>query len=297
MNTMTYFDEIRISYLFLTGDKVYLGSKSDCPDDMIYFTRDQLKQEHINPSVLKIAQKQKLTLEMWKKIENMNDLKSLQISRDLLPFDNVNLAHLNSLFLTSFINEKLLDKRKEHSWSQTQILPNVELFAFFERWHLIGDLAGLKPSNLPNLKYIQCDLDNKGKVLDIIRSFEKLIYLDVSNIKNSDILSAFESHKLKILRMNGFGGKFSFEKLHIHNSIEIISICNYKLEFDIERLLDLNIREVILYGCPKIINADALLKIKNLESLRIVDCKKSITNDLKVKLKNKNLNYLNIDFT
>ena len=46
-------------------------------------------------------------------------------------------------------------------------MPTVEFFSSFEL-KLFDDFAGLTSSNLPNLKWIECKLDKKGKLLEIL---------------------------------------------------------------------------------------------------------------------------------
>ena len=256
--TIPYYNEKRGVYLFPQGPKVFIG-KGMSRDD---FT----KVEYADLSGLSKADYKSKTLWIWESrdeipdaadlLARFPDLENLALSRDLIPFKKNGLDGLKSLYISGFRNGNPANRHENHLWLKEQIMPCVEFFKYLDRSHF-ADFAGLQPENLPNLKWIECDVDNKKDMLKLMEKFESVTAL----------------------------------------SVEILCINGYRQELDLGLLSGLQLKEIQLLNCPKITNAEALLEMESLESLFVLSCKNALSAELKLKLKEREFAHLDVDFT
>ena len=228
-------------------------------------------------------------------IEMFPNVEKLALSRDLVPFKKINLDTLKSFTLNAYHNANLANAPKNHLWLREQVMPNVEFFRSFIKQQA-DDFCGIAPENLPNLKWLECEMDNKKSMLKTIQSFKNVTALRASNVGKQDIFDAFEN-RLQILSISGRFAGFPMQKISSQTTLEILYINGYKQEFNMEWLLNLKLKEIQLLNCPKVINAEALLEMDCLESLFIMNCKNALSAELKLKLKERKFAHLNIDFT
>ncbi|MCL1983013.1 MAG: hypothetical protein FWG53_08015, partial [Clostridiales bacterium] len=220
-------------------------------------------------------------------------IESLYVSRDLIPFTKSNLAFLKSFIIRDFCDEGLSAKFQEHSWQADQILPNVKFYGCLDQKSI--DLVGMKPRNLPSLEWLECSLDEKNKVLDIISGFESLTALSLGNTRNQDLFEVMKN-KLKVLNLEILTRGFPLWKIADQTNLEILRINGYA-GLNMEWLLDLSLKEIQLFNCSNVTNAETLLEMMQLESLTVVSCRKALSKELKLKLKERELHFLDIDYS
>ena len=289
---LTYYSDRRMNHLFPQGEKICVGAEGG-RGDFIHLEYYDLINGTYQPRTLWIVEKEGKIPDIGDWIYRFPDIEAFHVSRDLVPFKKVNLENLKSFSLRTFQDENLICKYQEHLWLEDQVLPNVKFFYYFD--HKISDLCGLNPYNLPNLEWLECHLDAKGTTLEAISEFKTLTALSITTVWKHDVFGAF-NNQIKLLNLEGFSKGFPMMKISKQTNLEILRINSYKQEFDLEWLLDINLKELILLNCSKIINAEVLLKMKHLENLDILDCKKALSKELKSKLKEKGFNYLNIEY-
>lgn len=295
MNEVSYFDSMRKKHLSpqRQGEYIYISTEDMGEvEGVLHLRYSDFINGNYHPTRLHLDDKKRKIPRIDKWIGLFPHIEILALSRDLIPFQCTNLDNLRTFILSNFCDEKLLNRASDYSWAEYQIMPNVTFYLNAESQG-IYDIGGITSNNLPNLEWLQCNLDNKGNTLEIIREFKKLTSLDVNFVKNQDIFGAFDN-RLRVLAMGGFTKNSSLKEIRNQTNLEIICINGYKSEFDLEWLLDLNLKEIQLISCPNILNADCLLEMEYLESIYILDCKKSLSKNLKSRLRERTFVYLDI---
>ena len=96
-------------------------------------------------------------------------------------------------------------------------LPNITsiIFSFCHTASRISNLFGIHPHNFPNLRYLNCKLDKNGKILDYIKPFNHLSFLEVEHIGNNSLFDVIPD-QLKNLIIVDTGRDFQ-TKWHITN--------------------------------------------------------------------------------
>ncbi|MCL2527420.1 MAG: hypothetical protein FWE42_03290 [Defluviitaleaceae bacterium] len=291
-----YYNSRRINHLFPTGkgEKIYIGSEMG-RSDFIHLNYSELLNGDYIPCTLWLWLERNAMVNISDLANRFPSIESLYLFRDLIPFEKANLENLKTFSLGRFANKDSPKNLEHYQWNPEQILPNAKALFYMEKSHF--DLGGFLPSNLPNLEWLECHyLDDERLLLEKICQFDAVTSLSLSKVGNNDILGAF-NNRLKLLRLEGFGKKFSFDKIANQTSLEILYINGYKKEFDLMQLQNLKLKEIQLLNCSKIVNAEALLEMDCLESLFVLSCKNALSAELKLKLKERNFAYLNIDFT
>ena len=289
---MSYYSEKRIRHWFPDGEKVYIGVENEfLRNDFLHLRISELLNGNHKPKLLWIVEQRGKIPEISEWIGKFPTIEALMISRDLIPFGNVKLDNLRTFSLASFQNEHLADNYMDYLWLENQTLPNVAYFSYLDA--KLNDLGGLTPVNLPNLEWLECRLDEKGKKIEAICKFEHLKALSISSVRNYDVFSIM-GDQLEILSLSGFSKGFPMHRVTKFANLEVLSINGYRQDLDIEWLLDMNLKEIELRYCLKIINTEALLKMKSLENISIIDCKNALSCELKSILKERNYRIINI---
>jgi len=277
------------------GDHIYIGLETEHRGEVKCLNYNDFINGNYHPVELYLDDKRRKIPRLDEWIERFPNIEVLSLSRDLIPFRKINLDNLKSFILCNFCDEKLSKKAHKHLWLKEQVMPNVKFYLNVE-YQDIFDIGGIRFENLPNLEWLECRLDNKEKMIEIIYEFETLTSLDLSDVTNQDVFSAFRD-KLRILALTGASKKFPMKKIRNQTNLEIVYVNGYKSTFDMEWLLDLKLKEIHLISCPTVVNSECLLQMDYLESIYILDCKKALSKELKSRLKERNFKYLNIDYT
>jgi len=295
--TIPYYNEKRKGHLFPPGQNVYIGKDTSMPryHEFTHIDHNSLVASNHDAKTLWVMGDKEEIPNVGDLIEMFPNVERLALSRDLVPFKKINLGTLKSFTLNAYYNANLASAPKNHLWLREQVMPNVEFFRSFIK-RQVDDFCGIAPENLPNLKWLECEMDNKKSMLETIQSFKNVTALQANNVGKQDIFEAFEN-RLQILSMSGRFAGFPMQKISSQTALEILYINSYKQEFNMEWLLNLKLKEIQLLNCPKVINAEALLEMDCLESLHVLSCKNALSTELKLKLKERNFAYLSIDFT
>ena len=116
---------------------------------------------------------------------NEKDILSSNILGDLYKFRHLNVLSIPFFFDWSNLKKKIYQNTVSilkinipENFKQKHIdiicpdviLPNVKsiIFSFSSNSIRIDNLLGISPNNFPNLEYLNCRLDKKGKILDFI---------------------------------------------------------------------------------------------------------------------------------
>jgi hypothetical protein len=297
--TVPYYNEMikANSGIYEQGQKIFIGKSKYLPvgaDEFIHINHDDRVDINNQAKTLHIIGKKEDIPNAVELIGKFPNIEYLTISRDLIPFDKVNLDMVKSFSIHPCCDKNIDTNGESNLWLSEQILPNVEYFSFYSD-QPASDFCGITPKNLPNLKWIDCTIANK-KMLKTIQNFKTVIALSAKNVGKQDVFLAFEN-RLKTLKLSGRFAGFPMQKISSQTSLEILVINSYKSEFDMRWLLSLNLKEIQLINCLKVINAEALLEMDNLKSLFILNCKNALSSELKLKLKDRDFEYLEIDFT
>jgi len=294
-----YYNEMKKanSGAYKEGQKIFIGKSkySAVSDDFLFINHNNLIDTNNQAKTLHIYGSKDDIPNVSEIIGKFPNIEYLTISRDLIPFDKINLDMVKSFRVHPCCDEDIDISDKSNLWLNEQILPNVEYFSSFNG-QSASDFCGIRPDNLPNVKWIDCTIANKKETLKAIQNFKSVVALSVENVGKQDIFSAFEN-RLKILHLSGRFAGFPMQKISSQTSLEVLVINSYKLEFDMRWLLSVNLKEIQLINCLKVINAEALLEMDNLKSLFVLNCKNALSSELKLKLKDREFEYLDIDFT
>ena len=294
--TIPYYNEMRKERLFPHGQKVSIGKNKPMRDEFIHvISHNDLSDSDYLAKTLRVQISNDEATDMGALIEKFPNLEKLSISRNLIPFKKINLDKLKGLSLTAFYGKRIENEHGNNLWLKEQIMPNVEFLRCFDNQRA-SDFCGITPENVPNLNWLECTIDNKKEVLKAIQKFKNVTALQASNVGKQDIFEAFEN-RLQLLDISGRFAGFPMDKISSQTSLEFLWINSYKKEFDMEWLMNLNLKEIQLLNCPNVINAEALLEMNSLKSLHILNCKNALSSELKLELKDREFEYLEIDFT
>jgi len=277
------------------GQKIFIGRDTSLMSDgFTHINHDDFIESNSHAKTLWVAGSKCDIPDIGDLIEKFPNVEKLGITRDLVPFKKIDLSTIRAFTLNPYYDTNLANETENHLWLREQVMPNVEFFRSFNK-RQADDFCGITPENLPNLKWIECEVDNKKSMLKAIHSFKNVTALQAKNVGKQDIFDAFEN-RLQILSMSGRFAGFPMQKISNQTTLEILFINSYKQEFNMEWLLNLKLKEIQLLNCLNVINAEALLEMDCLESLFVLNCKNALPAELKLKFKERNFAYLNIDF-
>ncbi|WP_028592324.1 hypothetical protein [Paenibacillus massiliensis] len=289
--------DIRKRYLRPEGITVVVGEEKKQEDKIIYITKDELYRlvDELTPSKIVIDKGIGLeSKELLNIISTKKSLKFIRMPNDYLPLTNLPSDDVNALWINPFCDKELFNGYQEYSWDLEHVMPNVEFFSFMDgdgRY----DLAGVTSKAFPNLKWIECMLDKKGRTLETLQNFSNLSSVYLHEVWNHRIFSALKEHQIKRFRLEGFTRGFSFEDITNFTEVEVLKVNGYREHFDMQLLAKLPIKEISFISCIRMEHVDVLLQIPTLERLTIIDCKKPLTQEMKEVLKEKLL-VADVDF-
>lgn len=294
---MDYFEKSRVSYLLPKGKKILIGDNLPLRKGFIQLTKEQFinRVDELDPSVLwLVAENEGENCTITKFLSQTLSLKSLKISNDYLPLNDLFSSNLKAISLVNFTDRDLLERYEEFTWSSGQVLSNVEFFSFFD---LDGryDLGGISPTTFPALKWIECFIDKKGKTLDTIQGFSNLTTAYLQYVRKHDVFSILQDLDIKMLKLEGFDRGFSFQTINKLSNLEVLHLNGYRENLDLGLLANLQLKEVYILNCPKLEHSEALLQIPSLESIHVINCKKPLSEEVVNGLKDR-LQVVNIDF-
>jgi len=280
------------------GQKIFIGENKYLPvraDDFIHINHNDSFDINNDAKTLHIAGSKKDIPNVGELIGKFPNIEYLTISRDLIPFEKINLDMVKSFRIYPCCDASVATTDESNLWLSEQILPNVEYFCSYSN-QPSSDFCGITPENLPNVKWIDCTVANKKEVLQTIQNFKTVVALSAKDVGKQDIFSVFQN-RLKILGLSGRFAGFPMQKISSQTSLEILVINSYKSEFDMRWLSSLNLKEIQLINCPKVINAGVILEMDYLKSLFVLNCKNALSSELKLALKDRYFEYLEVDFT
>lgn len=217
-----------------------------------------------------------------------NILSSFNIAERLSAF-----KHLNALSIPAFLIGKLKDGDIPNSVSILKInitedikpndanflwsditLPNIKsiIFSFPSTAILFDSLLGIKPHNFPNLEYLNCRIDKKGKILNSINLFKSLTFLEVEFVGNHLLFKSISS-QLRVLIIVGASNKFQLSGISDIQSLEMVLLNGVRSDIDcsIFSLLP-KLNELAVWNSKKILNIEALLDCKQLKTISFINC-------------------------
>jgi len=219
---------------------------------------------------------------------NEKDILSSNILGDLYKFRHLNVLSIPSFLIGQLkkgdipnsvsilkinIPEKFKQKRIDIIRPDV-ILPNVKsiIFSFSSNSIRIDNLLGISPKNFPNLEYLNCRLDKKGKILDFIKPFKSLLFLEVEFVGNNPLFESI-SAQLKTLVIVGADHEFQINDISKIKNLEAILLNGIKSEINCSVFTFLsNLKELSIWNSKKIINIESLLNCKYLKNISVINC-------------------------
>ena len=215
-------------------------------------------------------------------IARFSSLKALQIPVQFLSLSEEQLPkHLISLTLDNLSRgEEQADKH--YSWNPLVKMENLECLRILGDDN--GDLLGISPEVVPNLKWIEVELFNPNTI-HIIKEFKCLEAAILGEVGNVDIFEHLNHLNLKIVSAKSPKKGFDYTKICYFKDLEIARLFSIKEEIDCAMFLQFpHLKELLLHQCKKLKNVETLLQIPTLKSLYIAEAN-GVEKKLKASLK------------
>ena len=215
-------------------------------------------------------------------IARLSSLKALQIPVQFLPLSEEQLPkHLISLTLDNLSREDN-PIGNHYSWNLLVKMENLECLRI--QGDDNGDLLGISPEVVPNLKWIEIDLFHRNTI-HTIKEFKCLEAAILGEVGNVDVFEYLKHLNLKIVSAKSPKKGFDYTKISYFKGLEIARLFSIKEEIDCTMFLQFpHLKELLLHQCKKLKNVETLLQIPTLKSLYIADAN-GVEKKLKVSLK------------
>lgn len=140
----------------------------------------------------------------------------------------------------------------------------------------VDNLFDITPRDLPNLEYLNCRIDKRGSVIDKIRSFKTLSFLEVEYSGDNNLFDAVSS-PLDSLVIVGSGRNFSLRNISRIDTLKRVLLNGMKCEIDcsVFSLLP-NLKELAIWNSKKLLNVEALFDSNKLRKLSLINCGKPL---------------------
>ena len=215
-------------------------------------------------------------------IARLSSLKALQIPVQFLPLSEEQLPKcLISLTLDNLSREEE-QAGKHYSWNPFVKMENLECLRILGNDN--GDLLGISPEVVPNLKWIEVDLFHRNTI-HTIKEFKCLEAAILGEVGNVDIFEYLKHLNLKIVSAKSPKKGFDYTKISFFKGLEIARLFSIKEEIDCTMFLQFpHLKELLLHQCKKLKNVEAFLEMSSLKSLYIADAN-GVEKKLKASLK------------
>ena len=215
-------------------------------------------------------------------IARLSSLKALQIPVQFLPLSEEQLPKcLISLTLDNLSREEE-QTDKHYSWNPLVKMENLEYLRILGNDN--GDLLGISPEVVPNLKWIEIDLFHRNTI-HTIKEFKCLEAAILGEVGNVDVFEYLKHLNLKIVSAKSPKKGFDYTKISYFKGLEIARLFSIKEEIDCTMFLQFpHLKELLLHQCKKLKNVETLLQIPTLKSLYIADAN-GVEKKLKASLK------------
>ena len=215
-------------------------------------------------------------------IARLSSLRALQIPVQFLPLSEEQLPkHLISLTLDNLSREDN-PMGNHYSWNPLVKMENLECLRI--QGDDNGDLLGISPEVVPNLKWIEIDLFHPNTI-HTIKEFKCLEAAILGEVGNVDVFEHLKHLNLKIVSAKSPKKGFDYTKISYFKGLEIVRLFSIKEEIDCAMFLEFpHLKELLLYNCKKLKNVETFLEMPVLKSLNIEDAK-GISKELKAFLK------------
>ena len=215
-------------------------------------------------------------------IARLSSLKALQIPIEFFPLSEEQVPkHLISLTIDN-LSRKEKQVGKHYSWNSLVKMENLECLRILGDDN--GDLLGISPEVVPNLKWIEVELFNPNTI-HTIKEFKGLEAVVLDEVGNVDIFEHLKHLNLKIVSAKSPKKGGDYTKISYFKGLEIARLFSIKEEIDCAMFLDFPyLKELLLYNCKKLKNVETFLEMPVLKSLNIEDAK-GISKELKASLK------------
>ena len=215
-------------------------------------------------------------------IARLSSLKALQIPIEFFPLSEEQVPkHLISLTIDN-LSRKEKQVGKHYSWNSLVKMENLECLRILGDDN--GDLLGISPEVVPNLKWIEVELFNPNTI-HTIKEFKGLEAVVLDEVGNVDIFEHLKHLNLKIVSAKSPKKGVDYTKISYFKALEIVRLFSIKEEIDCAMFLDFPyLKELLLYNCKKLKNVETFLEMPVLKSLNIEDAK-GISKELKASLK------------
>ena len=215
-------------------------------------------------------------------IARLSSLKALQIPVQFLPLSEEQLPkHLISLTLDNLSREEE-QAGKHYSWNPLVKMENLECLRILGNDN--GDLLGISPEVVPNLKWIEVDLFHPNTI-HTIKEFKCLEAAILGEVGNVDVFEHLKHLNLKIVSAKSPKKGFDYTKISYFKGLEIARLFSIKEEIDCSMFLQFpHLKELLLHQCKKLKNVETLLQIPTLKSLYIAEAN-GVEKKLKASLK------------
>ncbi len=232
----------------------------------------------------------------------VTDLVNLEFLAMPLPF----VVHIKPKAIPDSLNSLLLINSKECaeiikktrlSWPDVT-LPNLRALQFFDSGGAepIDSLLGISDNTLPSLQYLECGIAKAKQRLDNIADLRKLKFLAIEYVVNHNIFDFIKSPP-SALSIVDAANKFPIASMTRIKSLELLWLNNLKCGLDCTIFESLpHLKEINVLNTRNIVNVEALLKCKNLESIQFISCGKPFSKETKQLFLDKHYKQLAIDF-
>lgn len=178
------------------------------------------------------------------------------------------------------------------------VLPHVNALQFFDFGGSkeIDSLFGLSEKTLPSLQFLECGIGKIKRKLDTIAELKGLTFVALEHVNHYDIVDSFNSplHALSIVDADN---KFPFPSIAKRESVELLWLNNLRCEVDCEVFTSFPLlKEINILNSLHIVNVEALLSCKRLESIQFTKCGRPFTKEVKELFVAKHYKRLNIEF-
>lgn len=227
---------------------------------------DEIDEPRLPPYLSELKRVSRLTMPV-------SLLPSLQ--SDTLP----NMRFLSLMFRGYTVDYTDGGKRVPR-WPEDLVLPGLLALTALDYDAKFPDLH-VQATNVPNLRYLRCGTDRRGKVLETIAELASVRHLVLQNVKNHGALFAAAPVGLEYLHINTTGRQFSIADIPRLTSLRSLALWNATCEIDCRILAELpRLEELSLNGSRKLTHVAALLECPSLRWLDVVACNRPFKGQL-----------------
>jgi hypothetical protein len=196
---------------------------------------------------------------------DLHFLRNGQISQ--IPTSVISMILSRSLGFPDLAKDLLGNKVE---WDENMCLENLESLLFIADQDRITNKISEK--HFPKLSYLGFKFSNDEE-LNLFKRFSKLVDLELSNLQDFPLFEYIDHLPLFSLDIVGANNKFDISKVGDLKTLNLLRLNGIRSEIDCQIFTELpELTEIVILNSKKVVNVEALLECKKLNSISFLDC-------------------------